>query len=138
LGRILPRTIHFEKEHFFDVYNEHINYDHVSVLLTFLTAVLCGFKGQDSIFAAIGVGLVTNLSIIGVGMIVASLSKSVSQAFVIANFPLGLFMFQTGAVFPFPRHTLFTIAGRGFDLVDLLTPTHAVIALNKIFTMGME
>ncbi len=32
---------------------------------------------------------------------------------------------------------LFTIAGCGFALVDLLPPpTHAVIAMNKVFTLG--
>jgi ABC-2 type transport system permease protein len=109
----------------------------ISVLLTFLTAVLCGFKSQGSIWIAVVVGLITNLSIIGVGMIVASFSKTVAQAFVIANFPLGFFMFLTGAAFPLPRNTLFTIAGRGIDYVDFLAPTHAVIALNKIFTLGL-
>ena len=109
----------------------------VSVLLTFLTAVWCGFHSQGSIWIAVVVGLITNLSIIGVGMIVASFSKTVSQAFVIANFPLGFFMFLTGAAFPLPRNILFTIAGRGIDFVDFLAPTHAVIALNKIFTLGL-
>ena len=45
-------------------------------------------------------------------------------------------MFLTGAAFPLPRNNLFTLAGRGFALPDLLPPTHAVIALNKIFTLG--
>ena len=66
----------------------------------------------------------------------ACFSKTVSQAFVIANFPLGFLMFLTGTAFPLPRFTLFTIAGHGFALPDLLPPTHAVVALNKIFTLG--
>ncbi len=41
-----------------------------------------------------------------------------------------------GAAFPLPRFTLFTLFGRGFALPDLLPPTHAVVALNKIFTLG--
>jgi ABC-2 type transport system permease protein len=69
-------------------------------------------------------------------LIVACFSKTVSQAFVIANFPLGFLMFLTGAAFPLPRMNLFTLAGRGFALADLLPPTHAVVALNKIFTLG--
>jgi ABC-2 type transport system permease protein len=35
-------------------------------------------------------------------------------------------------MFPLPRHELFA----GFALNDLLPPTHAVIAMNKIFTYG--
>jgi ABC-2 type transport system permease protein len=74
--------------------------------------------------------------VIGVGMIVASFSKTVSQAFVIANFPFGFFMFLSGAAFPVPMGSLFTLGGIDFYLVDLLPPRHAVMALNKIFTLG--
>ena len=83
------------------------------------------------------VGAVTSVSVIGVGMIVAAFSKSVSQAFVIANFPLGVFMFLSGAIFPIPSVTLFEIAGQPIGLCDFLPPRHAVIALNKIMTLGV-
>jgi ABC-2 type transport system permease protein len=106
------------------------------VFLTFATAVAFGFHSQGPLWLAILVTAITSLSIIGIGLIVACFSKTVSQAFVIANFPLGFLMFLTGAAFPLPRFTLFTIAGRGFALPDLLPPTHAVVALNKIFTLG--
>jgi ABC-2 type transport system permease protein len=107
-----------------------------SVGLTFLTALLLGFKSQGSLWLAIGVVVLTSLSVIGVGLIVGSLAKSVSQAFVIANFPLGFLMFLTGAIIPLPRTNLFTWFGHGFAIYDILPPTHAVIALNKIFTLG--
>jgi ABC-2 type transport system permease protein len=108
----------------------------LSVLVTFATAVALGFKSQGPLWIAILIDIVATLSIIGVGLIVACLSKTVSQAFVIANFPLGLLMFLTGAVFPLPRPTLFNLFGHAFSYADLLPPTHAVIALNKIFTLG--
>ena len=107
-----------------------------AVMLTFATAVGLGFRSQGPLWLAVLVTAVTSLSIIGIGLIVACFSKSVSQAFVIANFPLGFLMFLTGAAFPLPRMNLFTLAGRGFALADLLPPTHAVVALNKIFTLG--
>jgi ABC-2 type transport system permease protein len=107
-----------------------------AVLLTFVTAVSLGFHSQGPLWLAVLVTAITSLSIIGIGLIVACFSKTVSQAFVIANFPLGFLMFLTGAAFPLPRMNLFTLAGRGFALPDLLPPTHAVIALNKIFTLG--
>ena len=107
-----------------------------AVFLTFATAVAFGFRSQGPLWLAILVTAITSLSIIGIGLIVACFSKTVSQAFVIANFPLGFLMFLTGAAFPLPRFTLFTLAGRGFALADLLPPTHAVVALNKIFTLG--
>lgn len=107
-----------------------------AVLVTFVTAVSLGFRSQGPLWLAVLVTAITSLSIIGIGLIVACFSKTVSQAFVIANFPLGFLMFLTGAAFPLPRMNLFTIAGRGFALPDLLPPTHAVVALNKIFTLG--
>lgn len=108
----------------------------VEVLLTFATAWACGFRSEGPLWIAIVIGIIASFSIIGVGMIVASFSKTVSQAFVIANFPLGFFMFLTGAAFPLPRITLFSIGGNAIGLADILPPTHAVVALNKIFTLG--
>lgn len=107
-----------------------------SVLLTFLTAVGFGFRSQGPLWLAVLIAAITSLSIIGIGLIVACFSKTVSQAFVIANFPLGFLMFLTGAAFPLPRMNLFTIAGRSVALADFLPPSHAVVALNKIFTLG--
>jgi len=108
----------------------------LAVLLTFGTAVAFGFRSQGPLWLAILIVILTSFSIIGLGLIVACFSKTVSQAFVIANFPLGFLMFLTGAAFPLPRLTLFTLFGHGFALPDLLPPTHAVVALNKIFTLG--
>jgi len=108
----------------------------LAVLLTFGTAVAFGFRSQGPLWLAILIVILTSFSIIGLGLIVACFSKTVSQAFVIANFPLGFLMFLTGAAFPLPRYNLFTLFGRGFALPDLLPPTHAVLALNKIFTLG--
>ena len=45
-------------------------------------------------------------------------------------------MCLTGAIFPLPRAELFTLFGHGIAIYDLLPPTHAVNALNKVFTMG--
>ena len=69
-------------------------------------------------------------------MLVASFTRTVSQAFVVANFPLGLMMFFSGAIFPVPAVKLFTLAGHAISLYDILPPTHAVVALNKVLTLG--
>ena len=107
-----------------------------SVLLTFATALALGFRSQGPLWVAVLVGAVTSLSVIGMGMIVACFSRSVSQAFVIANFPLGLLMFFSGAIFPIPKPALFYVGERPISLYDLLPPTHGVVALNKILTLG--
>ncbi len=108
----------------------------LSILITFATAVGLGFRSQGPLGLAILIDIVAALSIIAIGLIVACLSKTVSQAFVIANFPLGFLMFLTGAAFPLPRPTLLTLFGHPVSYADFLPPTHAVIALNKIFTLG--
>lgn len=109
----------------------------LEVLLTFVVALVCGFRSQGPLWLAVVVGAITSLSVIGSGMIVAAFSKTVSQAFVIANFPLGLFMFLSGVMYPMPRTPLFMIYGHTVAIYDILPTTHAVQALNKIFTLGL-
>jgi ABC-2 type transport system permease protein len=106
------------------------------VLLTFLTAWVLGYRSQGPLWVAIAVGGITSIAIIGVGLVVACFSRTVAQAFVIANFPLGLLMFFSGTMFPVPRYELFSIAGHGVSPFDALPPTHAVVALNKVLTFG--
>ncbi len=108
----------------------------LSILITFATAVALGFRSQGPLGLAILIDIIAALSVIAIGLIVACLSKTVAHAFVIANFPLGFLMFLTGAAFPLPRPTLLTLFGHPLSYADFLPPTHAVIALNKIFTLG--
>jgi len=108
----------------------------VSLLLTLIVAIALGFTSQGSIFAALLIGGITAIAVVGIGLIVAAFSKSVSQAFIIANFPLIFFMFFSGAVYPIPRIILFQAAGINISLYDVLPPTHAVMAINKILTLG--
>ncbi|MFH1524662.1 MAG: ABC transporter permease [Chloroflexota bacterium] len=108
----------------------------VASILSFLVALALGFHSQGPVWVAILVSVVASLSVIGLGLVVASLTRSVSQAFVVANFPLGLMMFFSGVIFPMPVVKLFTIAGHAISPYDILPPTHAVVALNKILTLG--
>ncbi|MDQ1289225.1 MAG: transporter permease [Actinomycetota bacterium] len=108
----------------------------VAVLATFATAWACGFRSEGPLWVAIVVLTLTIGSVTGVGMVVAAVSRTVAQAFVIANFPLGLLMFFTGVMLPMPRVTWLTVAGHPLGPFELLAPTHAVTALNKVFTLG--
>jgi len=104
--------------------------------LAFVCAVMLGFRSQGPLWAAILVGAITCLSVIGLGMVVASFTRTVSQAFIVANFPMALMMFFSGVIYPLPKITLFTLGGHEIGLYDFLPPTHAVAALNKILTLG--
>jgi ABC-2 type transport system permease protein len=108
----------------------------VSLLLTLGIAIALGFNSQGSIWLALLIGAITAIAVVGVGLIVAAFSKSVSQAFIIANFPLIFFMFFSGGVYPIPRINLFEMGGIQISIYDVLPPTHAVVALNKVLTLG--
>lgn len=108
----------------------------LSIAFSFAVAVMLGFRSLGPIWVAILVGSIASLSVIGTGMVVASFTRTVSQAFVVANFPMALMMFFSGVIFPMPKMTLFTLAGRDIGLYDILPPTHAVVALNKVLTLG--
>jgi len=108
----------------------------VAVLLTFGTAVALGFHSQGPLWVAVLTCAVTSLSMVGAGLVVGALVKTVTQAFLAANFPLILFMFFSGAIYPIPRVTLFSLFGHPVGLYDVLPPTHAVAALGKVLTLG--
>jgi len=107
-----------------------------SVALTFATARLCHFHSHGPVWVALLALGLTTLSVIGVGMAVAAVSRSVARAFVIANFPMALMMFFSGSMMPVPRVTWFTVLGHPVGPFESIAPTHAVTALNEILTLG--
>ena len=110
----------------------------VSVLLTLLTAILLGFQYTGSISIMIVIAVLTSLSIIAFSLIIAAVTKSAGEVLVIGNFPMFLFMFFTGAAFPLKSEALFTISGYPINIQGLMTPTHAISALNKTLVMNMD
>lgn len=110
----------------------------VSVLLTLLTAIMLGFKYEGSLIIMIFIASLTSLSIIAFSLIIAAITKTANEVLVVGNFPMFLFMFFTGAAFPLKSDTLFTIAGYPINIQGLMTPTHAISALNKTLIMDME
>ncbi|MDD2286222.1 MAG: ABC transporter permease [Paludibacter sp.] len=109
----------------------------ISVVLTLITAVLLGFKYEGSLFILLVVASLTSLSIISFSLIISALTKSANEVLVVGCFPMFLFMFFTGAAFPLNSKTLFTIASYPVTVPGLMTPTHAISALNKTLIMNM-
>jgi ABC-2 type transport system permease protein len=107
-----------------------------SVLITFGLAVGLGFHYYGSITLAILICLLTAMSSIAAGVLTACFSKTMARAAVIANIPLLLLLFLSGAIFPLPYPTLFTLWGHAFTFADILPTTHAVNALNKVLGLG--
>jgi len=100
--------------------------------LTMWLAILLGFNSQGSTILILLVCSLTILSILAICLILVSFCKNATMVMIVGNFPLFILMFFTGAMIPLPRNEIIT----GFALNDILPPTHAVIALNKIFTFG--
>jgi ABC-2 type transport system permease protein len=108
----------------------------IGIILTFFTAVALGFHSEGPLWIAVLIGILISFSMVGVGLLVACFSRTVARAFMVANFPLFLMFFFTGAFMPMSTLPLFTIGGRTIGLFDTLPPTHATVALNKVLSLG--
>ncbi|MBN2215448.1 MAG: ABC transporter permease [Bacteroidales bacterium] len=107
----------------------------ISVALTLITALLLGFRYEGSLVLVLLISVMTSLSIIAFCLIIAAFSKTVTQVLIVGNFPLFVFMFLSGAMFPIQTKTWFPVAGYDISLISLLSPSHAVSALNKVLFM---
>lgn len=99
-------------------------------------AALLGFRSAGPLWLALPIWGLTSLSMTGLGLLVAAFTRSVAQAFLVANFPFGVFLFLSGTMFPVHGVPLGTINGQEVNLLDVLPPRHAVDALNRLFNYG--
>lgn len=104
----------------------------LSFSLTMWLAILLGFNSQGSFSLILLICSLTILSIIAICLILVAFCKTATMIMIVGNFPLFILMFFTGSMIPLPRNEIIA----GFALNDILPPTHAVIALNKVFTFG--
>jgi len=111
----------------------------ISLVLALLTAISLGYSLIPGSFAFILlIAFLTSLSMISFSLIVAAICRSIKDVAIIGTFPLFLLMFFTGAAFPITGGRLFTISGYDIMLNDILSPTWAVEALNKVLVRGLE
>jgi ABC-2 type transport system permease protein len=110
----------------------------ISILLTLVTASFLGFEFHGSVTVFILIAVLTSLSIIAFSLIIAAVTKTANEVLVVGNFPLFLFMFFTGAAFPFRSEGFLTLFDYPVSLQGFMSPTHAISALNKIMIMQMK
>jgi ABC-2 type transport system permease protein len=111
----------------------------ISLLMTMLVAVSLGYDLLPGTFWFIMlVAFLTSLSMITFSLIIAAICRSIKDVAIIGTFPLFILMFFTGAAFPVGGGRLFTLAGFTFHINDILSPTWAVDALNKVLVKGQE
>jgi ABC-2 type transport system permease protein len=104
----------------------------VSILLTLGTAYLFDFDFSGSFWLFLLVCILTCLSVIGFSLILAGITKSVNEVLVVGNFPLFLFMFFSGSMFPIHGATLFTFSGYAFTIPGLMSTYHGIDALKQV------
>jgi len=104
----------------------------VSILLTLWAAYLFGFTFSGSFLLFLLVCILTCLSVIGFSLILAGVTKSVNEVLIVGNFPLFLFMFFSGTVFPVQGATLFTLGGYAFTVPGLMSTYHGTEALKQV------
>jgi ABC-2 type transport system permease protein len=104
----------------------------VSIILTLGTAYLFDFNFSGSFWLFLLVCVLTCLSVIGFSLILAGLTKSVNEVLVVGNFPLFLFMFFSGTIFPIKGAILFTLGGYGITIPGLMSTYHGTEALKQI------
>ncbi|MCX6271766.1 MAG: ABC transporter permease [Bacteroidetes bacterium] len=108
----------------------------LAIFLTLLVAGLLGFQFHGSYGILLIITILTSLSIISFSMIIAALTKTVTEVLIIGNFPMFLFMFFTGAAFPIKSATLFSIFGYHVTWQTFMSPTPAIEALKKVTILG--
>lgn len=109
----------------------------LSVLLTIAVSAMLGYRFEGSVVPVLVVVLLTTISIIIFSLFIAAFSKTATQVLIIGNFPLFIFMFFTGAMFPVNLKPWFSLCDYEISAISLLSPTHAVSALNKILVMQL-
>ncbi len=109
----------------------------ISLSLAILTAVALGYEMiPGTLWYILLISFLTALSMISFSLIVAAMCRSIKDVAIIGTFPLFLLMFFTGAAFPINGGKLFTIGAHPVMLNDILSPTWAVDALNKVLVKG--
>jgi ABC-2 type transport system permease protein len=108
----------------------------IQVPLTFGLAVLMGFESQGSLLLAALVALLLSLTAVGLGLIVSCFAHNDGEAANLASSVLVPMVLLSGAMFPLPDATLFTISGRAIQLYDLMPTAHASEALRQVLLYG--
>ena len=111
----------------------------ISLILALLTAVAFGYTLiPGTLWFIFLTGLLTALSMISFSLIVAATCRSIKDVAIIGTFPLFLLMFFSGAAYPISGGKLFSIGSLTLHLNDILSPTWAVDALNKVLIKGQD
>jgi ABC-2 type transport system permease protein len=108
----------------------------ISVISTYILAIMFGFQGLGSISSVIIICMVAFVGIIGITLIVVSFCKNATIFVIAGQFPLFILVFFTGAMMPIPRNPMFQMFGNGICWNDFLPVGMSVSSLNSVFNDG--
>ena len=108
--------------------------------LTYLSAMSVGYRGAGSALLVLLVGAVSIVSVMAMSLLVAAWMKTIYELLTVGVFPFFVLMFFSESMFPLPRITLFSLAGRSLYANDILPTALTVKAFNKIlnFDAGLR
>jgi len=111
----------------------------IALALSILTAIGLGYTLiPGTLWYIFFIAFLTSLSMITFSLIVAAICRSIKDVAIIGTFPLFLLMFFSGAAYPIGGGKLFSIGSLTFHINDILSPTWAVDALNKVLIKGQD
>jgi len=111
----------------------------ISLIFALLAALAIGYTIiPGTLWYIFLIGFLTALSMISFSLIVAAMCRSIKDVAIIGTFPLFLLMFFSGAAYPITGGKLFSIGQFTLHINDILSPTWAVDALNKVLVKGLE
>lgn len=108
----------------------------VAVVISYWTALLLGYRPAGSFLPILVVGVISSFSMVAMSLIIASFLNTIFDVLTIGCFPFFILMFFSGCMFPMPKVTMFTMAGKSFGITDVLSLTHTATAFNKILNYG--
>jgi ABC-2 type transport system permease protein len=108
----------------------------VQMPITFGAAVAMGFHCRGSLLLAMGIGMLLNLSAVGLGLIVACFARNDGDAANLGSGVLVPMLFLSDALYPMPDLPIATVAGRTIQVYDLLPSTHAAGAMRRVLIYG--
>jgi ABC-2 type transport system permease protein len=108
----------------------------LQVIVVFTSALAVGYHHHGSLGLAMVVSLSISVSAIGFGLIVACFIENDSQAVNLGSTVTMIMVFTSGAFFPLPPLTVFTLLGHPISLFDLFPATHGMLALQQVLNDG--
>ncbi|MCF7923113.1 MAG: ABC transporter permease, partial [Candidatus Marinimicrobia bacterium] len=110
----------------------------IAIFLTLAAASSLGFEMRGSFLSFLLIAVLTSISMVAFSLILAAVTRSVTDVLVVGNFPLFLFMFFSGAAFPISPKAWFYLGDYGVSWQTLMSPAPAISALQKMSITGLS